>query len=855
MTEITVPPEEAKEKVRASYGTIRDKVEIDPESLQKNSDAAFLRIACEFRSKPIIQGHDIEPPADCLESLSNKLAQFGIAALKCWDYELARNTASAMRTEPGQEDVIWRLLPADALRDVPEPALSFDALVRGDADGDKLIFVALLYDDSAELQIRQLLTTLSDPADLGHRLKERGRGLLLLLPPVTLVEESAAWSQVSVAADYLEPLWNCYVLQTGPAIAPLLKMLREQLEKGIWGKDHGSIYETIKSFYRERTLDRRIAEIDEAPDERTVLLDGEQGQRLIRLIDNGIEPECTILFIATFFGRLSARDFDALIIRMLGERGASSFEDIEVALEDGGRKIVRQTIVRRYVEDYLKASNKYLTSLGLIPLINDSGIPVIDFNRRFMTQEMGQFFARRGILIFNRYYDEACQAKLLFHPSRELALKFMDLATQAARLDNPHHAERWLTELLWVTMRDINTGIDAGHAVSDAIDFDQLVLSLRKSKDEDWERFCGLLHRFCGDAQLANFVGRLIKQRIEKSQYTIALALLEGIGYHANFNVLPWIRHIMEAAGGRDRLQAAGFMRSFVLQSGRWMVEYLEQVVGWLPEDRRSWEDYSTAQKMVCRELAQMLLDLSRQSDEEEYGEKFDHPLVRGCCSKGMQARGTMVKILSHPGIHSYLEKYAVNEEHLLSDVVEQDQIGSVYYEFLVRSMHLAGRGCRRESDEIAYRKWMERMLLFGLLNNSGDSLLSSLGRFLSLHIVHNVTDLSPLVGDVNRFARCLIPWIVGELYVVVHGLSETPVESIERKEFSLFLTDFLAFLSATQRKRLTEGLSELADLLSALGEAEIVHKGNSMTKLSKQLLLKAKAITRLQQTAVKLGA
>jgi len=766
-----------------------------------------------------------------LDRIATALERHHLALVSCWDEQVVSSAVNMLVREgvlAGCQDI--RLVSQDPLGELPIPGISLADLVL--APGKDVVettivlaFVEGEYPDEA----RQLVATLTDLALLADGLRSSGRRLLALLSPDAVealprLADDAVTQDVVIEIDYLPPLLRAArPAKLGEAlnIDEVHRTVVHQIEAGLWGGSPREVRDRIAGDFVDGKLIDEITRKAKTPLSSAGADFDKALKQAVEPVEKGTEPDATLLFTTAFFPNLGLRDYEDVFVRLIGDRGESAIEKTETLAEDGTLRQVGVRVQRYYRDLYRENPARHRCQAGLI--IDTSGAhPTIAFNVRYLTHPIQRYFQSDGIDAFNRYFDQGCKAKLLFHPSEVIASHFMRVAVAAARLDTPVRSGEWLIRLIDGT--DDETGIlNDGTPKADSIE--RFIEDWNTAKLEEHKRITKLLQMFCEDPQLAAVVRGLIDTAIRRGRIELALQLILLIFFNREIDPYEPLRRIVESQSRPNKIRIMEMIRPRMRSSGPALAEHLVRLGGWLPDDKRGWEQYSDAQKLACREIIHVLLLATYQFDVNRYGNAVGHPIVAACCDTTGRRSG-IISVLKHPGLRFYLDHVAENEAQFGNSDVQD------LYAFLAKCILLA---CRRAgSNKDLYQS------------------VQNFAKFIEFYadvIADEDDERSELLvgayADINRVGRHLHAWLLAEWYVMANGL-DPGMPAPTGYRFTIFLNEFATAMDRGERRALLDGLSELRQLLSAVREHEIVKNGNRITRPAKFFGTKAKSILQL---------
>jgi hypothetical protein len=338
-------------------------------------------------------------------------------------------------------------------------------------------------------------------------------------------------------------------------------------------------------------------------------------------------------FVATYFPDLSQRDFDGLVLTLLGDQTTTVERSSQVVGQDGELITVRENKEERWSERWAVNGDRVFRDCHLRTVGSADGSWIVDFSEPYLRRELRAHLERH----FSWYLRRQCQILqdrgILF--SLELSALAVDalirLFVERAVVDPVGFGSVWLLDLV----RGLRIQLD-GDPPSDS------------EAELAW-----LLEQLAVEAQLrAHFYGRLallIREMLDREtlrpmvreffEFLIAarqhdvlldvvLELARRLRFAPHFDPLTWMRRLLDQGRAKVASRAAERLITLARDSGPRIYEFLAVIRSWLPDAARPAERFSVSNEVALEFPFVYSLDVAGSLPEERFGEwPSRHPL------------------------------------------------------------------------------------------------------------------------------------------------------------------------------------------------------------------------------------
>jgi hypothetical protein len=425
--------------------------------------------------------------------------------------------------------------------------------------------------------------------------------------------------------------------------------LCKQREAGDWPADEEDFYERLTGYLGQ---DRLPAEIEKrrrgripAATERTAA---------VGLLSPRTPLENAVFFVATFFPNLSMRDFERLVLILLGDRTQMTKTSTFVLDLDGegrseevdGRRMLREVWSETYPEVLLHCQ-LHAKSLAAGSATVTS---VIDFTTPELREGLRDAFFGAHAPIFLAFFRCIKDAHQLFEEAQEIVSDMVRLMVDAALANPQEFAGPRLGGLLPLPISQIEA---------------KSVLAPGGPPDADvaLPRFYPCLRAFMQKSQLRGLVTGFLTELLLNRSFSKLADLAWTLRDVAEFDALSWFKRLFDEGDEEARRIASAKLRRGVRSRGA--AELIEKVFGWLRPSGGSGATPSAAfARRFYIDLGEDLLFTARRRQDA----RLAHPLLAAARAGGVGLEEVAVSWLFHPEVaHTLRERARPHFERWIS--------------------------------------------------------------------------------------------------------------------------------------------------------------------------------------------
>lgn len=365
------------------------------------------------------------------------------------------------------------------------------------------------------------------------------------------------------------------------------------------------------------------------------------------------EVDRAALFLATYFPNLGQRDFDLLMLTLLGDQTSTVGRIRTVVDRDGAVSSIQEQVQEKLAERWRSAQDDVFERCQLGPVVSNEGVVIVDFNEPYLRRELRAYFERNAAWYVRRQCATLQDQGVLF--SLDLSVPAVEglvrLFVERAIGDPATYGSAWLFELL--------RGMRIQFAGT--------------PPDSREEMLAWLLERIAVEAQLrTHFYGRLallIREMLDREvlrpvvrdffEFLIAakqhealldvvLDLARRLRFAPNFDPLIWMRRLLDQGTAAVRERTAARLIRLARDSGPRIYEFLAVIRGWLPEPGRAPERFSVSNRVALEFPFAYCLDIAASLSKERFGQwPSPHPLFYSLPSDSAEARKEIGMLLA----------------------------------------------------------------------------------------------------------------------------------------------------------------------------------------------------------------
>ena len=574
-----------------------------------------------------------------LRERASVLRENRFIVISCSEPSLARAAAAALIGELTVDPEQRKLLNFERLSAGMEPSiyqLAPPSLILDDEDDEMVVLADAMGSDRAQSFVDSLFSRADyvSGSDVSTSLSTAKLTLICLTDPDQLQGQAAA-SSVCWNLSYARFLLQ----QRFPkGYEELEAKIESQRKKGGWSSDAADFHKQLASLDTTAALVDAIAEGG------------------INKVAAAVAPEryphpeqplqMAVLYTATFYPNLSPREFEGVLVALLGKQKQLVPETIQQKTKDGTFVPVELKRERELVQLWRERSDALLRECRLITAKDTKrAITFSDLGRRDVLRQ--HFEEEYGLYVQNQFcaaYDHG----LLFDLSEQIARDVVANTVEMARNYPDHFGVEWLYEVVTTACADCPPD---------------------DARREAWtyERIADLLQPMVRETELESNVTGVLRRLQASAQHEFAFEIVRKLRFAPNFDAFHWLRQVLDQSSEEVRARAYRYLYNELKQPGRFYA-LLQTIEPWLPAADRDPKTYAPSQLAALRLVLEYCLETTMKFDARHYGawpSRF--PIVAVDAANAEERLGMIVRWLLHPGLTAaFGDQFAPEHLHRL---------------------------------------------------------------------------------------------------------------------------------------------------------------------------------------------
>jgi len=347
-------------------------------------------------------------------------------------------------------------------------------------------------------------------------------------------------------------------------------------------------------------------------------------------------------FVATYFPDLGQRDFDRLVLLLLGEQTAT----VERTRQVVGRE--------RWADRWLRDADRVFRDDHLRTMVSGDGSWVVDFSEPYLRRELRGHLERHFPSYVKRQSQALQDSGVLFAVdlSRTAVEGLVRLFVERAIADPTGFGSVWLLELVRGLRIQIEGDPPAGSPEEIlAWLFEKLALEARL-RAHFHERLSLLIREMLDRETLRPIVREFFEFLIAAKQHDalldVILELARRLRFAPHFDPLVWIRRLLDQGSGSVRERTKKRLTLLARESGPRIYDFLAVIHSWLPEEGRPAERFSFSNCLALNFPFELCLEIARSLPPERFGAwPSRHLLFYSLPSEPAEVREEIAKLVA----------------------------------------------------------------------------------------------------------------------------------------------------------------------------------------------------------------
>ncbi|MFN6460758.1 MAG: hypothetical protein RMZ41_002790 [Nostoc sp. DedVER02] len=399
----------------------------------------------------------------------------------------------------------------------------------------------------------------------------------------------------------------------------------------------------------------------------------------------------TVLYVATFFPKLSRLDFERVVAFFL-ERKSINIPVTSADTDDKGEstKILfeNKDLYSDWKEDDGIKASKIMEECHLVSVYLEDSTQAVDFKLAYLRNDLKTCFKNDPSAYLDKKFK---RAKLLLFDLSVAVLKNAILLSVEMADSNPNiHGGEWLADILNLFRLFTNFEQLTARGFS-TTEVAQLLFS-NHEKQEEFELFTKLLNQIDENdrgeflisrvafliekmleyPKLKPVVNNFLQQEINRKNQETVLALITLLQSVQAFDWLFWIEKLLNEKSALIGSYTRQILISQLEQSQKNIYEILIKIWSWVPREQTKKAEYTQAQIYALRliyKYSRILIDKLQLSDYGCYPPKYQ---LFASLSVGDRSTDEKLKLLVdwvfHPGHKDFVKVPMKEASRLIAD-------------------------------------------------------------------------------------------------------------------------------------------------------------------------------------------
>jgi hypothetical protein len=352
----------------------------------------------------------------------------------------------------------------------------------------------------------------------------------------------------------------------------------------------------------------------------------------------------TILYVSTFFPKLSSRDFERIVLFLLKEQKVTVTITSKTTTEKGEVQLIEASEEKELSQVWqynLEQRDQILGECCLKAVRLEDGIKIIDFYLYYLREDLKTYFEEEHPLFLEENFKRS--KFLLFDSASRVTINAIDLSVEMANSNPDAYGQSRLCsiveylkildladELANQKESEINStqwlqflmlGLEAEQREELRL-FDQFLKSVAKKQRRQFVflRLSVLVSQMLAYPQIKDEVESFLDWAIREQHQDAVLEIIKPLQKLQNFNQLYWIKQLLDRGNGELREKAYIFLSSRLEQSTNLLYDRLEYIKNWLPAPDRPANRYSPSNEYALRLLFEYAFEKLSELELKDYG-------------------------------------------------------------------------------------------------------------------------------------------------------------------------------------------------------------------------------------------
>ena len=340
---------------------------------------------------------------------------------------------------------------------------------------------------------------------------------------------------------------------------------------------------------------------------------------------NGNDPiPDTVIYVATFFPDLNAREFQRLVNLLLDKKTKTVTVTTLKLREDGTSEAVEVPKEKALVDIWEESMDEIKSRCLLSTKPDSEGIRTVSFKDNRHRAQLKQHLENECGFFVNRQFACLFSAGVLFDPSVRIGDSMVALTAAAAASDPDYY----ISELVLVIGQFETLTAESVHTVSVPFFAMFAGMDVFQANRRVYQRISALVQRLLGEYQLKGAVNDLLEQLMRRRLFDAVLKIVRRLRFTAGFDEVYWLKQLFERGNDDAGIKTSAYLYGYLKSLGARGYQLLTALDSWLPRQDPINKPPTTAAGEALTLLFVHCLETTAIHDPEHYGEwPSRHPL------------------------------------------------------------------------------------------------------------------------------------------------------------------------------------------------------------------------------------
>jgi hypothetical protein len=359
-------------------------------------------------------------------------------------------------------------------------------------------------------------------------------------------------------------------------------------------------------------------------------------------------------FVATYLPGISQRDFERVVLLLLGDATSKVERTRQVVGGNGEVSTFHEEVEERWSDRWLRGADRIFRDCHLRAAVAGDGSWAVDFSEPYLRRELRGYLERHYPWYIRRRCKTLQESGALF--DLELSLSTVEglvrLFVERAVVDPVAFGSIWLLDLVGGLRVQVH-GSPPSDSPAETLAWLLEQVAIEARLRAHFQGRLALLIREMLDRgalrpMVRDFFEFLLAAKQHDALLEVILSLTRRLRFAPHFDPLLWMRRLLDEGSEAARDRTADLLVSLAMESGPRIYEFLAVVRSWLPEEGRSSERFSISNRLALEFPFAYCLRVARSLPPEHFGAwPSRHPLFYALPADPRETRKEIAKLVA----------------------------------------------------------------------------------------------------------------------------------------------------------------------------------------------------------------